>query len=90
MVQTNVALSNQIFCILEEWETVLQGLNGNIFSEMPAPEFWAVHNSENHLKPDHFWSGFFVVYAPIFIGKLLEGLLITVCMKVVIPSIYVE
>lgn len=38
-MQINVALSNQIFGILEEWETVLQGLSGDIFMDMPKPEF---------------------------------------------------
>jgi len=39
MVQTDVALSNQIFSILEEWESILHGLNGDIFSDFPEPEF---------------------------------------------------
>ncbi len=39
MVQIDVLLSNQIFHILEEWETLLQGLGSNIFSEIAAPEF---------------------------------------------------
>jgi len=39
MVQINVALSNQIFSILEEWEDVLQGLSKDIFSDTPEPEF---------------------------------------------------
>lgn len=39
MVRQDIALSNQIFSILAEWESILQGLNGNIFSEIPVPEF---------------------------------------------------
>ena len=38
MVQIDVALSNQIFSILGEWEALLQGLSENIFSNMPEPE----------------------------------------------------
>lgn len=39
MVQIDIALSNQIFSILEEWERVLQGLSGDIFMDIPEPEF---------------------------------------------------
>ncbi len=39
MVQIDVLLSNQIFRILEEWETVLQGLNKDILPDIPEPEF---------------------------------------------------
>ena len=38
MMQIDVTLSNQIICILEEWETVLQGLNGDNFTDLPEPE----------------------------------------------------
>jgi len=31
--------SNQIFRILDEWETVLQGLNKDILSDTSEPEF---------------------------------------------------
>ncbi len=36
MVQIDVVLSNQIFRILEEWETVLQGLSKDILSDAPT------------------------------------------------------
>ncbi len=39
MVQIDIALSNQIFRILEEWESILHGLGGDIFMGLPAPEF---------------------------------------------------
>ncbi len=38
MVQIDVLLSNRIFSILEEWETVLQGLNKDILSDTFEPE----------------------------------------------------
>ena len=39
MVQLDVALSNQIFSILEEWETVLQGLSKDALSNTLKPEY---------------------------------------------------
>ncbi len=39
MVQIDVLLSNQIFRILEEWETVLQGLSKDIFPDIAEPDF---------------------------------------------------
>lgn len=39
MVEQAGELSNQIFSILEEWESVLRGLGGDIFMDMPEPEF---------------------------------------------------
>ena len=39
MVQIDRALSNQIFRILEEWETVLQGLSKDILPDVPEHKF---------------------------------------------------
>ncbi|MCB1937564.1 MAG: hypothetical protein KDF59_16680 [Nitrosomonas sp.] len=39
LVRQDIALSNQIFSILEEWERVLRGLSGDIFMDIPEPEF---------------------------------------------------
>jgi hypothetical protein len=39
VVRQDIALSNQIFSKLEEWERILQGLSGDIFMDMPEPEF---------------------------------------------------
>jgi hypothetical protein len=39
MEQIDVVLSNRIFRILEEWKGALQGLGGNMFSEIPEPGF---------------------------------------------------
>ena len=39
MVQIDVLLSNQIFCILEEWEKVLQGLRKDILPDLSKAKF---------------------------------------------------
>jgi hypothetical protein len=39
MVEKKGEISNQIFRILEEWETVLQELDGNISLDIPKFEF---------------------------------------------------
>lgn len=62
VVRQDIALSNQIFSKLEEWERILQGLSGDIFMDMPEPEFWP--RDYFILKPDRFDPAFLFAQPP--------------------------
>ena len=65
LVEQDASLSNQFFSILEEWESVLRGLGGNILLDMPEPEFWPENQfSISFLKPDRFDPAFLFAQPP--------------------------